>query len=65
VLADRRLWRTAADGLVEDGHLDAEILAYAAGDEIATADEAKVPGTEKPKARNPAPNKARTPGEDK
>lgn len=42
--AGRRLWRTADGGLVEDGHADGVSLAYAAGDDVDAADEAKVPG---------------------
>ena len=65
--AEQRWWRTADGGLVEDGHLDAQTLAYAAGDEIAAADEAKTPGAQaaEAKARRPAANKARGRGEDK
>lgn len=69
--ADRRLWRTGDGRLVEDGDADAATLAYAAGDDIAPADEAKVPGAEDgqeetPKARSSRPsNKARARGEDK
>ncbi len=41
--AEARLWRTADGGLVADGDPDGAILAYAAGDDISPADEAKVP----------------------
>lgn len=44
--ADGRLWRTAEGGLVSDGDPAGQSLAYAAGDEITKADEAKVPGAE-------------------
>lgn len=66
--AQERLWRTK-DGrsLVLDGDPDAATLAYAAGDEVAPADEGKVPGAEskeqaKPadKSRRPAANKAKS-----
>lgn len=41
--AQMRLWRTRdGQGLVLDGDPDAATLAYAAGDEIAAADEGKV-----------------------
>ncbi|WP_206700427.1 hypothetical protein, partial [Actinomadura sp. RB99] len=41
--AERRLWRTADDRLVGDGDPDGLHLAYAPGDAIAAADQAKVP----------------------
>lgn len=51
--ADKRLWRTADGGLVDDGDPRGMSLAYAPGDVIAEADV---------KALKPAPNKAgRTP----
>ncbi len=60
--AERRLWRTAAGGLVPDGHLDALSLAYAPGDEVSNEDAAKLAT---PKAAKPAANKARKPAENK
>ncbi len=58
--ADQRLWRTADGRLVADGDPDAATLAYAAGDEVAPADEAKLPGDQPDpaKAQRPAANKA-------
>ena len=45
MLATERLWRTrGGERLVRDGDLDAAILAYAAGDEIAKADQGLIPG---------------------
>lgn len=73
--ATERLWRTADGALVRDGDPDAATLAYAAGDEVAPADEAKVPDTDqaeekaadKPadKSRRPVANKARGRSADK
>lgn len=57
--ADQRLWRTADGGLVHDDDPAAAILAYAAGDEIAAADEALL-GGEKAKAK-PADKQAAKP----
>lgn len=64
--AQERLWRTADGDLVRDGDPAAGILAYAAGDEIASADQAKVPGAEteaggSQKARPASANKAGKP----
>lgn len=62
--AGQRLWRTAAGGLVPDGHPDAARLAYAAGDDLSAADAEKTaPG--EPKQRTAAPNKAALPAANK
>lgn len=34
MIADRHYWRTADGRLVPTGHLDAEVLVYAKGDEL-------------------------------
>lgn len=62
--AGRRLWRTADGALVGDGHAGGVTLAYAAGDDLTAADQAKVAGAEddsQEKARTAAPNKSRRP----
>lgn len=65
MLAEERLWRTRdGEGLVRDGDPKAAFLAYAAGDEIAKADEGKVPGGES-KAKTAPANKARSKPADK
>lgn len=38
----KRLWRTGAGDLVEDGHPDAVTLAYGSGDALADGDRARV-----------------------
>lgn len=58
--AGERLWRTGDGGLVRDGDPAGATLAYAAGDDIAAADQAKVPGAQA-KASAPAANKSRRP----
>ncbi|WP_327047284.1 hypothetical protein OG320_05165 [Microbispora sp. NBC_01189] len=79
--AEQRVWRTADGDLVDDGHPDAAVLAYAAGDELTAADaeryglrdkQADEPETSEDKPEAPAAkrarrpaNKARTPAEDK
>lgn len=63
--AQERLWRTRdGQGLVLDGDPDAATLAYAAGDEIAAADEGKVPGAESKQEAKPA-DKSRRPAANK
>jgi hypothetical protein len=68
VIAGERLWRTRdGERFVRDGDPDAAILAYAAGDEIAKADEDKVPGNQsaEEKAKPASANKARRKPADK
>ena len=60
--ADRKLWRTTDNRLVEDGDPDAAILAYNEGDDLSPADAAAMEGqksakTEAKAAEQPA-NKA-------
>lgn len=60
---ETRLWRTEDGRLVADGDPDAATLAYAAGDDIATGDEAKISSATQgdaaeAKARRPVANKA-------
>lgn len=65
--ATERLWRTADGGLVHDGDPAAATLAYAVGDNVRSADEARLPEAEKAqekaapkpadKARRPSGNK--------
>ncbi|MBI1757981.1 MAG: hypothetical protein HYR62_01915 [Actinobacteria bacterium] len=57
--ADRRLWRTATGGLVNDGHPDARHLAYAAGDELPEADALLVTDAEVGEAIHRPADKAR------
>lgn len=53
--ATERLWRTReGQRLVLDGDLDAAVLVYAAGDEIAKADEDNMPSAPDPEP-NPEP----------
>lgn len=64
VRAEQRLWRTSDGRLVVEGDPDSATLAYVTGDDIAPADQAKVPGrnterAEPPKAQQPPANKAR------
>lgn len=65
--ATQRLWRTPDGRLVSDGHADAASLAYAAGDDVTAADEAKLPDepAAEQKATPPAANKARRPAANK
>lgn len=62
MLAEERLWRTDAGGLVPDGHPDAQTLAYAAGDLLSVEDSNVL---SQAKAAKPAANKARRPAENK
>jgi hypothetical protein len=66
VNAAERIYRTADGELVNHRHPQAAFLAYAVGDEIAKADESKVPSNEpepaaQEKARAASPNKSRRP----
>lgn len=64
--AEERLWRTGDGRLVADGDLDAAFLAYTAGDEIAPADQDRVPGVAaEDKQRATPANKARQKAADK
>jgi hypothetical protein len=64
------MWCTADGRLAHDGDPDALFLAYKAGDTVPIHDVANLPGPTviepaPPKQRQPAANKARTPGADK
>jgi hypothetical protein len=51
--ADKRLWRTKKGDLVEDGHPEAEYLAYTPGDTLSDKDKGKVRAAKKaPAASN-------------
>lgn len=53
-----RLWRTEKGDLVPDGHPEALVLAYGAGDALADADRGKVRAASRshtPKANDPQP----------
>lgn len=62
MFAEQRLWRTEAETLVPDGHPDARVLAYAAGDLLSVEDSN---AAAQAKATKPAPNKARPPAANK
>lgn len=65
--AKERLWRTGDGRLVRDGDPAAATLAYAVGDDVRPADEAKVPGDEQAEAKEAAKpaDKSRTPSRTK
>ncbi len=44
---DKRLWRTKKGDLVEDGHAEAEYLAYTPGDTLSDKDKGKVRAAKK------------------
>lgn len=60
--APQRIYRTTDGRLVAEGHRDAAFLAYAKGDDVAAADEAKLPGA---KSAPPISNKMASKPEDK
>ena len=61
MLAEHRLWRTDAGDLVPDGHQDAQVLAYAAGDLLSIEDSGALSRAKAApvKSESAPPNKAR------
>jgi hypothetical protein len=57
----KRLWRTEKGDLVEDGHPEAQVLAYGVDDALADEDTAKVRKGHTPKSEATVTPKKRAP----